>query len=356
METSIDHTTEIAHHLSVLRSLQTPTGLFTAAPSDVSTGYNKAWLRDVFFMTLAFQVTGEMEPVQKAAKALLAIICKHKDKIDWAVHNKPLESWQFIHARYNPETFEEYWEEWGNKQNDAVGEVLYILSACEQSGYTVIETDDEKQMVQLLVDYLNNIEYWHSADSGIWEENQEVHASSIGACVAGLRRAQQLPYVTLPDGVIDKGVQALRELLPRESATKQTDLALLSLLYPFAVTTEAERDLILEHITTNNLRTRGVIRYAGDAYYAKETETGAQEAEWCFGLSWLAIIYADLADTERALSYLEQARKTVTAEGLIPELYFAHTNIPNENVPLGWAESLYVVAHHKTKALLEKNQ
>lgn len=347
---------EIEQHLAVLRTLQTPTGLFTAAPSDVATGYNKAWLRDVFFITLAFEVTGDMETVRKAAKALLGIICKHQDKIDWAVKHKPLESWQFIHARYNPETFEEYWEEWGNKQNDAVGEVLYLLSVCEHSGHNVIETADEKRMVQLLVDYLNNIEYWQSADSGIWEENQELHASSIGACVAGLRRASTMPYVTMPAGVIEKGEAALRTLLPRESASKQTDLALLSLIYPFAVTTDAERDLILERIITNNLRARGVIRYAGDAYYARKTEEKTLEAEWSFGLSWLAIIYAELGQATEASVYLEKAKATVTADGLIPELYYGGTDTPNENVPLGWAESMYVVACRKVQMLLEKNQ
>lgn len=347
-----DIAAEIEHHIAVLRTLQTPSGLFTAAPNGVSTGYNKAWLRDVFFMTLAFEAIDDMETVRKAAKALLGIICKHQDKIDWAIKHKPLESWQFIHARYNPETFEEYWEEWGNKQNDAVGEVLFLLSVCEQSGFSVIETDSERRMVQMLVDYLHNIEYWNSADSGIWEENQEVHASSIGACIAGLERAGTLSYVTLPAGVVEKGRNTLRKLLPRESVTKHTDLALLSLIYPFAVVTDAERNLILEHIGTHNLREHGVIRYEGDKYYARHTEQGVVEAEWCFGLSWLAIISADLGDLEQARHYLERAHATITPEGLIPELYLGQTSTPNENVPLGWAESMYVVACKHVQSLI----
>jgi hypothetical protein len=35
----------------------------------------------------------------------------------------------------------------------------------------------------------------------------------------------------------------------------------------------------------------------------------------------------------------------------MPELYFSHTNKPNENTPLGWAESMYVVALQKVKEL-----
>lgn len=346
---------EIEAHLKVLRTLQTPTGLFTASSTSVKTGYNKAWLRDVFFMTLAFQETGDFLVVQKAAKALLEILCKHRAKIDWAIRNKPLESWQYIHARYNPETFDEYWEEWGNKQNDAVGEVLFLLSACEACGHSAVETDEERRMVQMLVDYLNNVEYWQDADSGIWEEAQELHASSIGACVAGLRQAKLLPYVIVPEGAVEKGEAALRKLLPKESATKFSDLALLSLIYPFAVTTDAERDLILERIETTNLRKRGVIRYPGDAYYAHETVAGTAEAEWCFGLSWLSIIYAELGNIEKATKFLEQAKKTVTPAGLIPELYYGGTDKPNENTPLGWAESMYIVANKKLEDVRTKH-
>jgi phosphorylase kinase alpha/beta subunit len=354
-QTDIQFQAEIESHLKVLRSLQTPTGLFTASASSVKTGYNKAWLRDVFFMTLAFQETNNFPVVQKAAKALLGILCKHQSKIDWATHNKPLESWQYIHARYNPETFDEYWEEWGNKQNDAVGEVLFLLSACEKSGHSAVETEEEREMVQMLVDYLHNVEYWQDSDSGIWEEYQELHASSVGASVAGLRQAKSLPYITIPEGAIEKGEAVLRKLLPRESDTKTTDLALLSLIYPFAVTTDAERDLILERIERENLRERGVIRYKGDAYYARKTETETLEAEWCFGLSWLAIIYANMEQVDKATDFLEKAKATVTADGLVPELYYGGTDTPNENTPLGWAESMYIVANKLVADLYNKN-
>ena len=41
----------IAWHLDQVRKLRAPTGLLTAAAQDVTTGYNKAWLRDMYFMT-----------------------------------------------------------------------------------------------------------------------------------------------------------------------------------------------------------------------------------------------------------------------------------------------------------------
>lgn len=346
---SFDFDVEIQRHLDVLRSLQKPTGVFTASAHDVQTGYDKAWLRDIYFMTLGFLETGDLPVVQKAAKAFLTLFVKHKDKINWAIEHKPHEAWQYIHARFHPETFEEYWEEWGNSQNDAVGEVLNLVVELELRGASVIETDEEREMVQKIVDYLVALEYWHDEDNGIWEEVMEVHASSIGSCVAALKKAKQLPWLHVSDDAITLGEQALRNLLPRESKTKFADLALLSLIYPFAVTTEEETKKILENVEYHLTRDRGVIRYKLDRYYNRNEDGYSEEAEWCFGLSWLAIIYAERGDKDKAYYYLRQAQKTVTPEGLVPELYYSHTDTPNGNTPLGWSESMYVVALKKVQ-------
>jgi phosphorylase kinase alpha/beta subunit len=275
----------------------------------------------------------------------------------WAVNNRPYETWQYIHARYNPETFEEYWEEWGNKQNDAVGEVLYLIADCELSGNTIVETTEDKELVQMLVNYLNAIEYWKDQDSGIWEENQEVRASSIGAVVRALMSASQLPYITIPDGMIERGKEALHTLLPRETSNRFCDLALLTLIFPFEVTTEEETKEILTNVEYFLTRDMGVIRYRNDRYYNKNKVDGySEEAEWSMGLAWLAIIYAKRGDTEKALHYLERAGKTVNKDGLIPELWYSHTTISNENIPLGWAESMYVVALVFVRDLMMKEK
>lgn len=352
---NFDFDSAITWHLDQVRKLRAPTGLFTASAHDVTTGYNKAWLRDIYFMTLGFKYVGEMEVVRDTAKALLKILETHQEKITWAARNKPpYETWQYIHARYHPETFEEYWEEWGNKQNDAVGEVLYLIAECEQLGYSVVETDEDKALVQLLVDYLNNIEYWHDADSGIWEENQEVRASSIGSVVCALTCASKLPYITIPDGAIEKGKQALRSLLPRETATRFCDLALLTLIFPFEVTTEEETEKILSNVEYFLTRDMGVIRYRNDRYYNNNKDGYSEEAEWSMGLAWLCIIYAKRGDKVKALHYFKRANKTVNQDGLIPELWYSHTMRPNDNIPLGWAESMYVVALVLMKDMLQQ--
>lgn len=343
-------------HLDNIRALQVPSGLFLASRSDVSTGYNKAWLRDNFYTCLAFEEIEDWETVKKVWKALLQIFIKNKDKISWAVKNKPYNTYQYIHARYNPETFEEFWEEWGNKQNDAVGAILFKIGDLEQKGIKIIESGEEKEVLQILVDYLNSIEYWHDPDNGVWEEYEEVHTSSVGACVAGLKSVAKTNLAQIPTHLIEKGEESLKKLLPRESGSRFTDLAQLSLIYPFNVVSEKEARDIVRHIEYHLKRDRGVIRYKNDRYYNKNKDGVSEEAEWCFGFPWLSIIYKkwsedgkkfeeiiDNDDAKIAQEYLEKSFKTIYQDK-IPELYYSDSDKPNDNTPLGWAESMFVVA------------
>lgn len=334
----------VRQHLDNLRKLIAPSGLFRASSHDVATGYDKAWIRDNVYEALAFEYAGDWAVVRKTYHKLLDIFDKHIDKINWAVTNKPFESWQFIHARYNPETLEEFWESWGNKQHDAIGAVLYKLADFELSGHSMLRTQKDHRTVQTLIYYICNVEYWHDADNGMWEEAEEVHASSIGAVVAGLKKWQQVGGKDVDQDAIERGEAALAALLPRESETRFTDLALLSLIYPYAVVSKAMATQIVENLVYHLAKDRGVLRYKFDQYYNKNEDGYSEEAEWCFGLSWLAIAYKWLGQEQLAQEYLAKATATITKDGKIPELYYSHSDKPNENTPLGWSESMYVVA------------
>jgi GH15 family glucan-1,4-alpha-glucosidase len=345
----IDFELEIKQHLDEIKKLEKASGIYTASAHTVGTGYDKAWLRDIYFIVQSFLEAGDLETVQRSARALLDVFKKHQDKINWAIDHKPHETWQYIHARFHPETFEEFWEEWGNRQNDAVGEILNLVCELEIRGASVVADDSDKAMVQKIVDYLINLEYWHDPDNGIWEENLEVHASSVGSVVAALKKAKQISWILVPDWAIEKGEIALRALLPRESADKFADLALLTLIYPFAVTTEEETIAILRNVEYHLKRDRGVIRYKNDRYYNQNVDGYSEEAEWCFGLAWLAIIYAQRGEKDKAWYYLRRAKATVTPNGQVPELYYSHTDKPNDNTPLGWSESMYTIALIKVR-------
>jgi len=335
---------KIEKHLQNLRALQAPSGLFLASPRGVDTGYDKAWLRDNVYEALAFSATGDWDTVRRVYRAILDTLLKHEDKIKWAHEHKPSYAWQYIHARYSPETFEEFWEEWGNKQNDAIGAILFQIGNLEEFGGGFIKDDNDRRIIQRLVYYLASVEYWHDPDAGMWEENEEVHASSVGACVAGLKAIAKLPGFEVSPSLISSGVEALSKLLPRESESKFADLAQLSLIWPYRIVAPEMALQILENVTYHLEKRRGVIRYKTDRYYNKNKDGWSEEAEWCFGLSWLALCYNALSEREKAEHYLARAGDVATPDEKIPELYFSNSDKPNENIPLGWAESMYVVA------------
>jgi phosphorylase kinase alpha/beta subunit len=342
----INYVKLIKHHLHILETMQDESGLFLASPKGVSTGYDKAWLRDNFYECLAFEYTGHWDIVQKTYRAILDIFLQHEEKIDRAIAQKPASAHDYIHPRYNPDTFDEFWEEWGNKQHDAIGAILFKIGQLEQHEEVVhvLKTEADFRITQKLVHYLETIQYWQDIDNGMWEENEEVHASSVGACVAGLEAIAKVPGITIPEGLIQNGKDALDRLLPRESEGKFVDLAELSLIYPYNVVTPEQRDQILANVEYHLVKELGVLRYKGDRYYNADQDGVSQEAEWTFGLSWLAIIFEQMGNKEKADHYLRQSMATIDAIGNIPELYFSNRDIHNENSPLGWSESMFVVA------------
>lgn len=319
----------------VLRSLQHREGLFIAAPSD-KTGYSKAWLRDNIYVSLGVEFIDKTSLI-RAMNRLFDIFLRHEYKIDWAIKEKPKHSYQYIHARYNPETLDEYWEDWGNKQNDAIGAFLFRVGDLMNKGYKVIRNEHDIRILKKLVAYLESIEYWHDKDNGMWEENEEVHASSVGACVAGLKMISK--YIPVSYSLIKKGYESLSALLPKESETKDVDIALLSLIYPYNIATQKQKESILKNVEKNLVRQKGLIRYKGDKYYNRKGE-----AEWTMGLVWLAIIYKLEKNQGKYIHYMKKTLECFNSKGELPELYYANSPEHNDNSPLSWAQSLYIVA------------
>src|SRR4051812_44804275 len=109
----IDARELIAQHLKILKNLQYPSGLFAASQKDAPTGYGKSWLRDNFYECLAFQAINDWDTIEHTMLALMKIFEKHEYKIDAAISKKPQHRHEYIHARFHPENFDEFWDEWG---------------------------------------------------------------------------------------------------------------------------------------------------------------------------------------------------------------------------------------------------
>ncbi len=291
----------------ILDSLRLPHGLYLASSS---THYNYVWIRDSVYMSMPY-LDKPCDTYERTYHRLLDLFAEYEDKIEYHTKVKPECTWQFIHSRFSADDVREITHEpWGHNQLDAIGAFLFGIGAGLAAGKQMLRNNADERIVAKIVAYLSCIEYWQCPDNGMWEEDMELHASSIGACVAGL--ISLINTVEVPLEIIDNGIAALRELGDRESASKDVDLAQLSLIYPYNLVGPDVAERIIAKVESSLLRKRGVIRYAGDSYYSTlESSHGryeqksfyyGTEAEWTFGLPWLALCCHTFGDTEKSVA------------------------------------------------------
>jgi len=322
--------------LSGLEALRTSQGVFCAAASKA---YTACWIRDQLYSTLPYYYLGEFGEFRKGIWIVFDIFHKHKNKIEHIICHPPKYGHEFIHAKFHPETLEEVTPEWGHHQLDAIGLFLFIVSFAEEQKISVIRDHKDKEILQLLVQYLTAVRFWEHSDNGMWEEGMDRHASSIGACVRGLSYIKDRGLAVVPMSLIYNGYKALDELLPNETGTRDVDMAQLSLIWPYGVVTKEIADTILEKVEKKLVQKNGLNRYLDDNYYRSQNGVSG---EWTMGFFWLSIIYAERNDMKQAEYWFNRGLATMTPEGHLPELYY--NGIPNDNTPLAWSHALAIIA------------
>lgn len=333
----------------VLDRLRLPHGLYIASPSE---HYAYVWLRDTVYMSWPY-VDKPGNTYVRAYARMLDLFRDLEWKLDILCKEKPLWEWEYVHARYRAEDVAEIHDQsWGHVQHDMIGAFLFGIGAGNRAGKAMFRDDKDREVVQKLVRYLGNVQYWRDPDNGMWEEARAVHASSVGACAAGLKAVQ--PFVEVPEPLIQAGLKTVLDLYPKESADRPADLAQLSLIYPYRLFTGLLAEAIIDQVERSLLRERGVIRYIGDSYYSTlEADHGrghgpsfyyGTEAEWTFGLPWLALCHLELDNRERAKEYIRWTEDVMLESGVLPELYYSRSSKPNPNTPLGWSSAMYILA------------
>jgi phosphorylase kinase alpha/beta subunit len=336
----------------LLDQLRQPNHLYLASQSQE---YHYFWIRDAVYMSLPY-IDKQCQTFKETMLAILNVFRRYEWKLDIHTKQRPQAMYEYLHARYCPEGYEIHHQEWGHAQHDMIGAFLFVIgTAMTKHKKNIFRDEKDHEIIQKLVFYLMCCRYWEDEDNGMWEENREVHASSVGACVAGLKAVQ--PVVFVPQEAIDNGMHTLNALFPRESWTKEADLAQLSLIYPYKLYQGEEAKAILNNVEKHLLRTNGVIRYQGDSYYSKLEQTHGRhldrsfyhgtEAEWTFGLPWLSLCYQTLENSERANYFLGKTKDVMLENSILPEAYFAETKDPNPNTPLGWSSAMYILAEEK---------
>ncbi|WP_256995608.1 glycoside hydrolase family 15 protein [Halomicronema hongdechloris] len=392
------------------------TGLLPASTAvTVHGNYTDAWVRDnvysilaVWGVALAYRKldenwgrTYELEQsVVKLMRGLLFAMMQQSAKVEQFKQTQdPLNA---LHAKYHTATATTVVgdEEWGHLQLDATSLYLLMLAQMTASGLAIIYTLDEVNFIQNLVYYIGRA--YRTPDYGIWERGNklnhgrpELNASSVGMAKAaleamqglnlfGVRGGQSAVVHVLPDEIARARI-TLESLLPRESGSKEVDAALLSILgFPaFAMgdanVIELTRAKIIDKLEGNY----GCKRFLRDGHQTVIEDTTRLhyepeelqqfehiECEWplFFAYLWLEALFRGETETARVYETRLQAL-AVERDGwlLLPEVYYvpvehleaerqqpgSQPRRPNENVPLVWAQSLYVLGQLLTQGLLK---
>ncbi|MBL7055939.1 hypothetical protein ISS07_03440 [Candidatus Woesearchaeota archaeon] len=359
----------IKNSFEKLESLRRINGGYIAAPNpgnpDGTGRYDVFWLRDIMYATYANEYLGNMKPMMKSYELIMTIMSKYHQKIESATKRRSDKC--VLHARYHPYTLEELSNDWGHNQLDVLGHFLYKTGDLIKKGHNVIKTEEQKELLKDIIQYLFTYRWETNPDFGVWEEGPELHSSSVGAVLAGLtmwfddghyehkyqHKTDLSKIVPVSDRYFDTGWDSLSKLLPRESKSRKCDFIQLSLIWPYNIVDEGMKLTILNNVERNLVREKGVIRYDGDHYFnSNNNDSVGNEAQWPLGIAWLAIVMNKMAswnsqNLHESLDYLKRAKyyllkmDELMVDGTLSELYVNGQS--NKNKPLGWAHSFHVI-------------
>ncbi|NJR24672.1 MAG: glycosyl hydrolase family 15 [Richelia sp. CSU_2_1] len=401
---------------TVILKRQNPiTGLLPASTAVNAHGdYTDAWVRDNVYSILAVWGLGlayrkidgdrgrtfELEhSTVKLMRGLMFAMMQQAHKVERFKNTQsPLDA---LHAKYNTQTGNIVVgdDKWGHLQLDATSIFLLMLAQMTASGLHIVFTIDEVNFIQNLVYYIGRT--YRTPDYGIWERghkinrgNAELNASSVGMAKAaleaingldlfGVNGSQASVIHVLPDEIARSRI-TLASLLPRESSSKEVDAALLSVIsFPaFAV---EDRELVER--TRNKIVDKlqgkyGCKRFLRDGHqtvledadrlHYEPTELkqfDRIECEWPLFFTYLFLDGIFKGDRAQTAEYKERlASLTVERSNLqlLPELYYvpkqniaaekvnphSQNRLANENIPLVWAQSLYLLGQLLDEGLI----
>ncbi|MCB1800088.1 MAG: glycoside hydrolase family 15 protein [Gammaproteobacteria bacterium] len=391
----------------IILSRQHPiSGLLPASTAITAHGdYTDAWVRDNVYsilaawgLSLAYRRLDESDgrtvlleqSVVKLMRGLLVAMMQQSSKVErFKQTQDPRDA---LHAKYDTATGDPVVgdDEWGHLQLDATSLFLLMLAQMTASGLRIVFTIDEVNFVQNLVHYIGRA--YRTPDFGIWERGNkinhgiaEINSSSVGLAKAALEAMDgfnlfgtgggQASVVHVVQDEVARARITLESNLPSESLSKEVDAATLSVVgYPaFAVEDPALVDETVDQVVSKLQGRYGCKRFLRDGHQTLiedhnrlhyEPEEMLQfehiECEWPLFFTYLLLYHLFRGNEQQARDYrrkLEGLLVDNDGDLLLPELYRVpleridaeranpHSQLrePNENVPLVWAQSLYIL-------------
>ncbi|XP_078608671.1 phosphorylase b kinase regulatory subunit beta-like isoform X2 [Branchiostoma floridae x Branchiostoma japonicum] len=293
-------------------------------------------------------------------------------------------------------------------QIDAPSLYLLYLAQMISSGLQIIYTTDEVSFVQNLVYYIERA--YRLPDYGVWErgskynnDNCELHTSSIAMAKAALeamngfnlfgKQGASWSVIYVDIDAHNRNRVTVSTLLPRESSSKNTDAALLSVVsFPaFAVDDEALRYRTQDKVIRKLQGKYGFKRFLRDGYstvledkkrkYYKPAEIklfDGIECEWPVFYIYMIIDGVFRNKEDQVEKYCRMLQPLLQDKGelgvVIPKYYFvAEENVEAERKAPGtqtrvasdegtdgklflWGQSLYLIACLLVEGLLSTKE
>ena len=381
-------------------------GLLPASTAVTSHGdYTDAWVRDnvysilaVWGLALAYRKVDDnrgrgyelQQSVTKLMRGLLFAMMQQASRVEqFKVSQDPLQA---MHAKYHTATGAAVVgdDQWGHLQIDATSIFLLMLAQFTASGLPIVFTLDEVNFIQNLIYYAGRA--YRTPDYGIWERGNklnhgkpELNASSVGMAKAALEALDGLNLFgvsggqasvvhVLPDE-ISRARLSLQALLPRESGSKEVDAALLSIVgFPAFAVEDEDMVARTRSLVVDRLQGRyGCKRFLRDGhqtviedsqrlhYEAHELQQFEHiECEWPLFCAYLYLDALFRSDRDATQFYRQRLdANSIRRDGLalLPELYYvpaeaidaerenpgSQERLPNDNLPLVWAQSLFLL-------------
>ncbi len=392
------------------------TGLLPASTAVNAHGdYTDAWVRDnvysilcVWGLALSYKKHRPdhhrthllTQSTVKLMRGLLGAMMRQSGKVEAFKYS--LNPSDALHAKYGTNSALPVVgdNEWGHLQLDATSLFLLKLAQMTASGLVIIYTLDEVDFIQNLVHYISRT--YCCSDYGIWERGNkinmgtpEINGSSVGMAKAALEALDGFNLfgnVSCNEAVIHvisndiaRSRFTLQGLLPRESNSKETDAALLSIIgYPaYAVEDEELVNLTRNRILEKLCGNYGCKRFLRDGHQScLEDENRLYyepyelkmfeniESQWPLFFTYLlldSLLRGDKVEAEKWNEKLKPLFIDQDKELLLPELYIvpessieaekkepgSQERLPNENIPLVWAQSLYMLSEMILDGILE---
>ena len=367
-------------------------GTFIKASDNASseTNYNQIWVRDSLwgYKKLINDNTEESKAIAKNVLLSLLDYFSTPNQIaraKAAIVNPNLVllckngNMNAIHIRFDASILDDVQvdgqpERWTHKQNDALGFLLSeVISAVEnkdisfddlnQANSEILNATKRIDTLIYLVTYLNALKFYQMADSGSWEENEAIRASSIGFVINGEEKLydylksettdadhdafvqayddfvnnNNYQYYSSQDFLpfyIDEGYKVIKLLIDNggecacydqiDDNYRTADAALLNLIYPCNLKNleHSYKSKILKIINDDLITPVGIKRYQNDNYQSanfwfngiktdinegdtatkrKKTFIAGTEASWFFD-SWYAISNLELVNDPETTS------------------------------------------------------